>query len=279
MASLQAALRRAWASGWFRQVTVSAPGWSASPAGSQARWHSPGADKPPPTATDADVAELNQEFREFFGEAYGDNEGQALPSAGVEDPLLMAHCDEQVDQRSGDVASSLSPLPSPAPSPGTRAEERLTHVDATGRAFMVDVGQKASTPRSATASGAVLLGPAAYALVEANQLKKGDVLSVSQLAGIMGAKATAQLIPLCHNIFISSVDVSLSLDATAHAVRIVSTAKTVGSTGVEMEALTATSVAALTVYDMCKAVSKDIVITDIKLDRKAGGKSGDFVRD
>eukprot|EP00873_Tetraselmis_striata_P043636 jgi/Tetstr1/463900/TSEL_008711.t2 len=277
MASLQAALRRAWASGWFRQVTVSAPGWSASPAGSQARWHSPGADKPPPTATDADVAELNQEFREFFGEAYGDNEGQALPSAGAEDPLLIAHCDEQVAQRARDVASSLSPLPSPAPSPGTRAEERLTHVDATGRAFMVDVGQ--GLRGMGLTGGQVLLGPAAYALVEANQLKKGDVLSVSQLAGIMGAKATAQLIPLCHNIFISSVDVSLSLDATAHAVRIVSTAKTVGSTGVEMEALTATSVAALTVYDMCKAVSKDIVITDIKLDRKAGGKSGDFVRD
>jgi len=114
--------------------------------------------------------------------------------------------------------------------------------------------------------------------VKANKVKKGDVLSVAQLAGIQGAKATSQIIPLCHNIFLSSVEVALDLEEEDAAVKITSTARTVGPTGVEMEALTATAAAALTVYDMCKAVSKDIVIRDILLESKSGGKSGGFSR-
>eukprot|EP00798_Chlamydomonas_sp_ICE-L_P019902 gene19902-26605_t len=138
---------------------------------------------------------------------------------------------------------------------------------------MVDVSEKASTRREARASACVLLGREAFQLVRENKLKKGDVLSVAQLAGIMGSKHTSTLIPLCHNINISKVDVSLSLDEPSCSVRIQALAICHGTTGVEMEALTAASVAALTVYDMCKAVSKSIIISDIRLDNKSGGKS------
>mmetsp|Transcript_36576 Transcript_36576/g.65450 ORF Transcript_36576/g.65450 Transcript_36576/m.65450 type:complete len:272 (-) Transcript_36576:39-854(-) len=231
----------------------------------------------PDAVTDADVVELNQEFRDFFGEPRGGG-AEMTATEGLEDPLLMARADA--------TDSSMAGARSDTEAVGRKGQigersmqgEQLTHVDAEGRAAMVDVGHKAETMRVATASGTVLLGEQAFGMVKANQLKKGDVLSVSQLAGIMGAKATAQLIPLCHNIFLSSVDVKLSLDSTAHAVRIETTAKTVGATGVEMEALTATSVAALTVYDMCKAVSKEIEITNVRLDHKSGGKSGEYTR-
>lgn len=152
----------------------------------------------------------------------------------------------------------------------------LTHVDAGGRASMVDVGAKALTTRTAVARGRVLLGPEAFTLVRDNQMAKGDVLTVAQLAGIMGAKHTATLIPLCHNLFLSKVSVDLYLDETTHAIIVTGTAKCHGQTGVEMEALTAVSVAALTCYDMCKAVSHDIVISDIHLVTKRGGKSGDY---
>ncbi|KAK9814661.1 hypothetical protein WJX72_009391 [[Myrmecia] bisecta] len=147
-----------------------------------------------------------------------------------------------------------------------------------GKAAMVDVGHKADTRRVARASARVLLGPDLYQLVASNRMKKGDVLTVAQLAGVMGAKHTSLLIPLCHNIFISSVKVDLQLDPQRSAVNVNAEAQTVGPTGVEMEALTAAAVAALTVYDMCKAVSKDITITDLRLDHKSGGKSGDFTR-
>ncbi|EIE21887.1 putative molybdenum cofactor biosynthesis pathway protein [Coccomyxa subellipsoidea C-169] len=143
---------------------------------------------------------------------------------------------------------------------------------------MVDVGQKASTSRVAVASGRVLLGPKVFDLVRDNQMKKGDVITVAQLAGVMGAKHTSLLIPLCHNISLSRVDVSLSMDMESNAITIRGEARTTGQTGVEMEALTAVSTAALTVYDMCKAVSKDICITSIRLDAKSGGRSGDYKR-
>ncbi len=152
----------------------------------------------------------------------------------------------------------------------------LTHFDALGNARMVDVSEKAESERTATAKGMVLMSPETLRLIKSGGVKKGDVLSVAQLAGIMGAKRTPDLIPLCHPLALSSVTVELSLDETRSAVEITATCKLKGRTGVEMEALTAVSVAALTVYDMVKAADKGIRITDIRLTHKSGGKSGTF---
>lgn len=154
----------------------------------------------------------------------------------------------------------------------------LSHVDSAGKAAMVNVSTKTNTSRVAVASGRVLLGFDAFSLVAANNIAKGDVLTVAKIAGIMGAKQTATLIPLCHPLNLSGVDVSLSLNKELHAVDIEAKVTTVGLTGVEMEALTAVSVASLTVYDMCKAVSKDIRISDVRLESKTGGKSGEWHR-
>lgn len=156
--------------------------------------------------------------------------------------------------------------------------DQLTHVDREGRAAMVDVGGKPDTERVAVASAVVLLGSTAFKLVQENQLKKGDALAVAQLAGVQAAKLTSQLIPLCHHVALSHVQVWLELDATRHAVGIRASCRARGPTGVEMEALTAAAVAALTVYDMCKAVSRDIVLGEIKLLSKTGGQRGDFQR-
>ncbi|KAJ7340966.1 hypothetical protein JRQ81_004253 [Phrynocephalus forsythii] len=144
---------------------------------------------------------------------------------------------------------------------------------------MVDVGRKPDSERTAVAGAVVRLGEKAFALVQQNQMKKGDVLAVAQIAGIQGAKLTSQLIPLCHNIPLSLVDVSLTLDERRHAVMIRALCRTVGKTGVEMEALTAASLAALTVYDMCKAITHDLVIEEVKLLSKEGGQRGTFRRD
>ena len=143
---------------------------------------------------------------------------------------------------------------------------------------MVDVGAKVETFRYSIAKARVILGEKAFGLVKENKMKKGDVLSVAKLAGTMAAKQTSSLIPLCHNISLTSVEIDLALEEQGHSVIIEGKVKCVGKTGVEMEALMGVSVAALTVYDMCKSVSKDIVITDIKLMEKGGGKSGSFVR-
>ncbi|XP_059033848.1 molybdenum cofactor biosynthesis protein 1 isoform X3 [Mustela lutreola] len=156
--------------------------------------------------------------------------------------------------------------------------DQLTHVDTEGRAAMVDVGGKPDTERVAVASAVVLLGSVAFKLVQENQLKKGDALAVAQLAGVQAAKLTSQLIPLCHHVALSHIQVWLELDATRHAVGIRASCRARGPTGVEMEALTAAAVAALTVYDMCKAVSRDIVLGEIKLLSKTGGQRGDFQR-
>ena len=153
---------------------------------------------------------------------------------------------------------------------------RLTHIDDAGNAVMVDVSAKDVTERTATAKASILMQPQTLALIQSHGVKKGDVLSVAQLAGIMGAKKTADLIPLCHPLNLSSVTVDLTCDATRNAVDIAATCKLAGRTGVEMEALTAVSVAALTVYDMCKAVDRGMKITDIRLVHKAGGKSGTY---
>ncbi|XP_009473341.1 PREDICTED: molybdenum cofactor biosynthesis protein 1 [Nipponia nippon] len=160
----------------------------------------------------------------------------------------------------------------------TRDSDNLTHTDEEGRATMVDVGGKPDSRRIAVAGAVVRLGEKAFGMVRQNQVKKGDVLAVAQIAGIQGAKLTSQLIPLCHNIPLNHVEVSLSLDEARYAVVIRSSCQTWGRTGVEMEALTAASLAALTVYDMCKAVTHDIVIEEVKLLSKTGGRRGDFLR-
>ena len=155
----------------------------------------------------------------------------------------------------------------------------FTHFDKEGKARMVDVSDKAETERVATAKGSVIMQPTTLALIKEGGVKKGDVLSVARLAGIMGAKKTPELIPLCHPLALTSVQVDLTLDEARNAVDITATCKLTGKTGVEMEALTAVSVAALTVYDMCKAVDKGMQIVDIRLTHKSGGKSGTFERD
>jgi cyclic pyranopterin monophosphate synthase len=152
----------------------------------------------------------------------------------------------------------------------------LTHFDERGNARMVDVGDKEITERVATAKASVIMLPATLALIRDKKAAKGDVLAVAQLAGIMAAKKTSDLIPLCHPLALSSVQVTLSLDEARNAVDIEATCKLKGKTGVEMEALTAASVAALTVYDMCKAVDRGMVIAEVKLVHKSGGKSGTF---
>jgi cyclic pyranopterin phosphate synthase len=152
----------------------------------------------------------------------------------------------------------------------------FTHFDAEGRAVMVDVSGKDETEREATARASVLMQPETLALIQAGGVKKGDVLSVARLAGIMGAKRTPDLIPLCHPLALTSVKVDLTCDPDRNAVDITATCKLKGRTGVEMEALTAVSVAALTVYDMCKAVDRGMTIAEVRLVYKAGGKSGTY---
>ena len=153
---------------------------------------------------------------------------------------------------------------------------KLTHFDDSGNAHMVDVGAKGETERVAVARASVTMQAATLKLIAAKKAAKGDVLAVAQLAGIMAAKRTPELIPLCHPLSLSSVDVKLSLDKKRNAVDIEATCKLKGRTGVEMEALTAASVAALTVYDMCKSVDRGMVISEVRLLHKSGGKSGTF---
>jgi cyclic pyranopterin phosphate synthase len=152
----------------------------------------------------------------------------------------------------------------------------FTHFDAAGNAVMVDVSAKPVTDRTATARALVVMHPDTLAMIEAGTAKKGDVLGVARVAGIMAAKRTADLIPLCHPLPITAVVVELTPDHAANAVRIEATVRTTGQTGVEMEALTAAGVAALTVYDMCKSVDRGMRIEGLRVVHKAGGKSGEF---
>lgn len=152
----------------------------------------------------------------------------------------------------------------------------LTHIDAHGNAVMVDVSGKGVTERSATAAASVLMQPATLDVIASGRARKGDVLAVAQLAGIMAAKRTPDLIPLCHPLALTSVTVDLACDAARAAVDITATCKLNGRTGVEMEALTAASVAALTVYDMCKALDRGMRISDLRVVHKSGGASGTF---
>ena len=153
----------------------------------------------------------------------------------------------------------------------------FTHFNEQGRAKMVDVGKKEVTRRTAVAGARVLLNPHTFALIRSGNIKKGDVLGVAQVAGIMGAKRTSDIIPMCHPLMMAGIDLELTLNDTQKSVEIKATVSCDGKTGVEMEALTAVSTAALTVYDMCKAVQKDMHIEGIKLLKKTGGKSGDYI--
>jgi cyclic pyranopterin phosphate synthase len=152
----------------------------------------------------------------------------------------------------------------------------LTHFDAHGQAHMVDVGAKPATHRIAVATGRIVMQPATLAIIQAGTAKKGDVLGIARIAGIMATKKTSDLIPLCHPLALTRAAVEFELLTDAHAVKCTSTVETVGQTGVEMEALTAVQVALLTVYDMCKAVDKRMCIEGVHILEKKGGKSGDF---
>jgi cyclic pyranopterin phosphate synthase len=153
---------------------------------------------------------------------------------------------------------------------------QLSHIDAEGKATMVDVSDKDVTDRLATAKGSVVMDAGTLRLIQQGGVKKGDVLTVARLAGIMGAKRTPELIPLCHPLALNKIDVQLALDPARSAVDITATCRVKGRTGVEMEALTAVAVAALTIYDMCKAVDRTMRLTDIRLVEKSGGRSGTF---
>ncbi|MGB7339864.1 MAG: cyclic pyranopterin monophosphate synthase MoaC [Phototrophicaceae bacterium] len=155
--------------------------------------------------------------------------------------------------------------------------DKLTHLDEHGRADMVDVGDKPDTDRIAIAEGAIYVQPATLRLIQAGNMKKGDVLTIARIAGIMGAKKTSELIPLCHPVPITKIGVDLSIDESANAIRIRAQARTLGKTGIEMEVLTAVSIAALTIYDMAKAVDRSMTIGDIRLLEKRGGVHGDYI--
>jgi cyclic pyranopterin phosphate synthase len=154
---------------------------------------------------------------------------------------------------------------------------RLSHLDESGRPRMVDITAKADTARQAIAKGSIHMKPQTLALIRAGQVAKGDVLSVAQVAGVMAAKKTHELIPLCHPLLLTDIDVQLEPDKKESALHITASVRTTGKTGVEMEALTAVAVAALTVYDMCKAVDRGMRIEGVRLARKSGGKSGEIV--
>ncbi|HEY1721900.1 MAG TPA: cyclic pyranopterin monophosphate synthase MoaC [Magnetospirillaceae bacterium] len=153
---------------------------------------------------------------------------------------------------------------------------RLTHFDAKGRARMVDVGAKEITQREAVAKGSVIVAPATLARIQEGTIGKGDVLGVARLAGIMAAKKTPELIPLCHGIALSAVEIELTCDPKRNAIDVTATCRGNDRTGVEMEAITAVCIASLTVYDMCKAIDRGIRITDVRLTKKSGGKSGKY---
>lgn len=152
----------------------------------------------------------------------------------------------------------------------------FTHFNEHGKAKMVDVSEKDETKRTATAKGSISMNSGTIEIIKQGKIKKGDVLSVAQVGGITGAKKTWDLIPMCHNIFLTGADIKFNILETE--IEIEATVSTVGKTGVEMEALTAVSMAALTIYDMCKAIDKDMVINNIRLIKKVGGKSGEYIR-
>lgn len=157
--------------------------------------------------------------------------------------------------------------------------EKLTHIDEKGQALMVEVGEKAETKREAIARGKIIMAPATLKLIQEDKVAKGDVLAAARIAGIMAAKKTADLIPLCHPLMLTGSKVDFRFEPETNSLEVEASVRTTGKTGVEMEALTAVSVALLTIFDMCKAVDKNMKITDIRLIHKSGGKSGIFNRE
>ena len=223
----------------------------------QAEWEAGGRVAPPKAA-------------EFFGKKTT-VAVKEVESPLEEEPVLIA--DEPVPQ---DEQAEQEPESPESPESPELATE-LTHLDAEGHAHMVDVGGKAVTEREAVAKGSVVMQPETLALIATGELEKGDALATARIAGIMASKQTPSLIPLCHPIPLSHVSVELELDEANSMVTITATARTNAQTGVEMEAMTAVSVAALTIYDMCKAVDRGIRIEAVRLVRKTGGKSGDII--
>ncbi|CAL1367991.1 unnamed protein product [Linum trigynum] len=227
------------------------------------------------------IAEMNKEMEVVFGEV----PPSGLAGSVSTNPLVEEQQPQLKSQElplsftDSNTAQELSRHKfSHIPDGGDNNLSGLTHVGSRGEAQMVDVSAKDSTKRVAIASCKVVLGEKVFDMVSANQMAKGDVLTVAKIAGINGAKQTSTLIPLCHNIALSHLRVDLVLNPEDHSVEIKGEAATTGKTGVEMEALTAVATAGLTVYDMCKAASKDIRITDVQLEGKTGGKSGDWSR-
>jgi cyclic pyranopterin phosphate synthase len=184
----------------------------------------------------------------------------------------VGHYNQNHHFRSGNVASDAHKLLY-----DNTMTNQLTHFNEQGESRMVDVSTKAMTKREATARGRVTMQPNTFALIVNKEIAKGDVLEVARIAGIMGAKRTSDLIPMCHPLTITGVEISYHLLPETATIEIEATVRIVGKTGVEMEALTAVSIAALTIYDMCKAVDRGMVISDIRLLRKSGGKSGTFI--
>ena len=172
-----------------------------------------------------------------------------------------------------------TPAKPPRKPPAKAGPSPLTHFDGAGQAHMVDVGAKAETTRVARAQGHIRMAPATFALIKAGSAKKGDVLGIARIAAIQASKRCSDLIPLCHPLALTRVAAEFELDEKRHRVTLAVTAETVGRTGVEMEALTAVSVGLLTIYDMCKAADRGMVIEDIRLLEKAGGKSGHWTSD
>jgi cyclic pyranopterin monophosphate synthase len=234
-----------------------------------------------------DAFDLAERLRQAFGQALVDTEHLLLAlleipgnaALGVLQALGIER--EYLRDRTFTFMRQPTPLDLPlpaAPVPAPPAEvPQLTHLDAQGQAHMVDVGTKDDTVREAVARGALLLQPETLALIMAGSAPKGDVLATARIAGIMAAKRTSDLIPLCHPLMLSKVSVEITPDTNRPALLIEARVRTTGKTGVEMEALTAVSVAALTLYDMCKAVDRGMRLTDIRLAEKHGGRSGDIV--
>jgi cyclic pyranopterin phosphate synthase len=187
---------------------------------------------------------------------------------------IRGHAGHPENERANMLAGQMAGITTYA---GVKESPSATHFDSEGRVHMVDITEKPATERVAVVRGTVAMKPATLELIKRGEMKKGDVLAVARLAGIMAAKQTPQLIPLCHPLLITSVDVDLKLDEARSAVEITATVKTAAQTGVEMEALTAVAVSALTIYDMCKAVDRAICIENIRLVRKSGGRSGEIV--
>lgn len=225
---------------------------------------------------DQQIQELNQELEGVFGPCDDDKSARLFSSPPTS--LQFHEQSLRVDTTKHKTCAFVDAQRTISSRQPFHNTNGLSHVDTHGKASMVNVSDKLSSKRVAIASGKVTLGPTAFLLVSANQISKGDVLTVAKIAGICGAKQTGNLIPLCHNISLSNVQMNLELDDQESAVIIKAEATAVGATGVEMEALTAVSIAALTVYDMCKAVSKHVSISNIQLESKTGGKSGDWCR-